>query len=156
MNTDLAMEELRNDLINEGIDPDDMIRKVRARIEPLMSKTNEPHAAAIEAAISERLEALKRYYLQVLADNRRSETDSAVLDILERKGYEAAKAAEWVKWDWDDVSTHPKESGYYLCGYGTDTDGMVVDEWDAEKGDFLHYGIYGVWMPVPRYESTGE
>lgn len=66
----------------------------------------------------------------------------------------AERASKWTVWDWDDVSTHPKESGHYLCGYGADTDEMVVDEWDAENGDFMHYGIYGIWMPLPKYTEA--
>jgi hypothetical protein len=32
---DLTIEELKQDLRDEGIDPDEMLRKIKARIEPL-------------------------------------------------------------------------------------------------------------------------
>lgn len=35
-NADLSLEELREELINEGLNPDELIRKVRGKIEPLL------------------------------------------------------------------------------------------------------------------------
>jgi len=70
-------------------------------------------------------------------------------------GYESARE-KWTAFNWDDASKQPSESGWYLCRdpYPGESQPVVCDEWNGSE--FVHYGVYGAWMPIPPYQQGGE
>lgn len=88
----------------------------------------------------------------------RAETDAEMFDPLcdlFDAGYESARE-KWTAFDWDDASKQPSELGWYLCRdlYPGESQPVVCDEWNGSE--FVHYGVYGAWMPIPDFKEAND